>query len=91
MRTPNTSEGARPLCGRLYTSAASDFQLALVIGVEISSSAVLMATVMFTVLFFFPAVRGWGCAFPTAWNRAGCLAIAYILAATAPIAWLWNA
>jgi membrane-bound metal-dependent hydrolase YbcI (DUF457 family) len=59
-------------------------RLALNIGVEISRSAILIATVMFTVLFFLPAARGWGLRARYAiWNRVGlALAIAYILAAT---------
>ena len=59
-------------------------RLAQNIGVEISRSAILIATVMFTVLFFLPAARGWGLRVRYAtWNRAGlALAIAYILAAT---------
>jgi membrane-bound metal-dependent hydrolase YbcI (DUF457 family) len=58
-------------------------RLALNIGVEISRSAILIATVMFTVLFFLPAARGWGLrARYVTWNRVGlALAIAYILAA----------
>ncbi len=59
-------------------------RLALNVGVEISRSAILIATVMFTVLFFLPAARGWGLRVRYAtWNRVGLtLAIAYILAAT---------
>lgn len=59
-------------------------QLALVVGAPISNTAVLVATLLFTVLFLFPAVRGWGLRVPyQAWNRVGlALALAYLLAAT---------
>jgi membrane-bound metal-dependent hydrolase YbcI (DUF457 family) len=59
-------------------------RLALSIGVEISRSAILIATVMFAVLFFLPAARGWGLQVRyQTWNRVGlALAIAYILSAT---------
>lgn len=55
-------------------------RLALVIGVEISTPAVLFATVMFTALFLLPAGRGWGrrVRYET-WNRVGLgLATGYI-------------
>jgi membrane-bound metal-dependent hydrolase YbcI (DUF457 family) len=58
-------------------------RLALAVGAPISSSAVLIATGMFTVLFFFPAARGLGARVNyVTWNRAGLLlATVYILAA----------
>ncbi len=59
-------------------------RLALAVGAPISSAAVLVATVMFAVLFFLPAARGWGLRVPYEnWNRAGLLlAVAYVVAAT---------
>ena len=58
-------------------------RLALAVGVEISTPAVLLATVLFAVLFLFPAARGWGINVPyEKWNRVGlALAGAYIIAA----------
>ncbi len=58
-------------------------RIGLAVGAPISNTAILIATVMFTVLFFFPAARGWGLRVRYEnWNRAGLLlAIAYILAA----------
>jgi membrane-bound metal-dependent hydrolase YbcI (DUF457 family) len=58
-------------------------RLALAVGAPISSSAVLIATGMFTVLFFLPAARGLGARVSyVTWNRAGLvLATVYILAA----------
>ena len=59
-------------------------KLALSVGAPISGTAVVIATVMFAVLFFLPAARGWGLRVSYEnWNRAGLvLAIAYVLAAT---------
>jgi len=59
-------------------------KLAASVGAPISGTAVLIATVLFTVLFFLPAYRGWGLRIPYEnWNRAGLvLAIVYVLAAT---------
>lgn len=58
-------------------------RLALAVGVEISTPAVLLATVLFTVLFLLPAARGWGMGVPYEnWNRVGlAVAVAYIAAA----------
>jgi membrane-bound metal-dependent hydrolase YbcI (DUF457 family) len=59
-------------------------RIGLAVGAPISNAAILLATGMFTVLFFLPAARGWGLRVKyETWNRAGlALAIAYILAAT---------
>ena len=58
-------------------------RLGLSIGAPISNNAVLVATVLFAVIFLFPALRGWGLRVPyRTWSRAGlALATAYILAA----------
>ncbi|HUN61089.1 MAG TPA: metal-dependent hydrolase [Candidatus Sulfotelmatobacter sp.] len=58
-------------------------RLALAVGVQISTPAVLLATVLFTVLFLLPAARGWGINVPyEKWNRIGlALAVVYIAAA----------
>jgi len=58
-------------------------RLALIVGAPTSNDAVLVATILFAVLFLLPAFRGWGLRVPyKAWNRAGLtLAIAYMLAA----------
>ncbi len=58
-------------------------KIAQAVGAPISNTAIFVATVLFAVLFLFPAVRGWGLhvRYET-WNRAGLtLAVAYILAA----------
>jgi hypothetical protein len=59
-------------------------RIAQVVGAPISSTAILVATLLFAVLFLLPAVRGWGLHVPyETWSRVGLtLAIAYILAAT---------
>jgi membrane-bound metal-dependent hydrolase YbcI (DUF457 family) len=59
-------------------------RIGLAVGAPVSSSAVLVAMVMFALLFFLPAARGWGVKVRYEnWNRAGLgLAAAYILAAT---------
>jgi membrane-bound metal-dependent hydrolase YbcI (DUF457 family) len=59
-------------------------KIAELVGTPISSTAILLTTVLFAVLFLSPAVRGWGLRVPyTAWNCAGLgLACAYILSAT---------
>jgi membrane-bound metal-dependent hydrolase YbcI (DUF457 family) len=59
-------------------------RIAQVVGAPISNTAILVATLLFAVLFLLPAVRGWGLCVPyETWSRAGLtLAIAYILAAT---------
>jgi membrane-bound metal-dependent hydrolase YbcI (DUF457 family) len=58
-------------------------RLALIVGAPISPNAVLLATVLFAVIFLVPALRGWGLRVPyRTWSRAGLLlATAYILAA----------
>jgi membrane-bound metal-dependent hydrolase YbcI (DUF457 family) len=58
-------------------------RIGLAVGAPVSGAAVLAATGMFTVLFFLPAVRGWGLRIRyETWNRAGlALACAYIVAA----------
>ena len=58
-------------------------QLGRTVGAPISNNAVLLATVLFAVVFLFPAIRGWGLRVPyQAWSRAGLgLAVAYVLAA----------
>jgi membrane-bound metal-dependent hydrolase YbcI (DUF457 family) len=59
-------------------------RLGRIVGAPISNTAVLVATLLFAVLFLFPAVRGWGLRVRyETWSRAGLtLAIAYLLAAT---------
>ncbi len=59
-------------------------KIALMVGAPISNSAILVATVLFAVLFLLPAAQGWGLRVKyETWNRAGLtLAIAYLLAAT---------
>jgi membrane-bound metal-dependent hydrolase YbcI (DUF457 family) len=59
-------------------------RIGIAVGAPVSRSAVLVAMVMFAVLFFLPARRGWGLRVPYEnWNRMGfSLAVAYILAAT---------
>lgn len=59
-------------------------RIGLAVGAPISNTAILVATVLFAVLFLLPAARGWGLRVPyETWNRAGLtLAIAYLLAAT---------
>lgn len=54
------------------------------VGAPVSSTAVLLLTVLFAVLFLFPLVRDWGLRLPYAsWSRAGVvLATGYILAAS---------
>jgi len=53
------------------------------VGAPISNAAILVATVLFAVLFLLPAVRGWGLRVAYAnWNRAGLiLAVSYLVAA----------
>lgn len=53
------------------------------VGAPVSSSAVLLLTILSSVLFLFPLVRDWGLRIPyAAWSRAGLgIAAAYILAA----------
>ena len=72
-------------CGLVFTpDTVLISRIGLAVGAPISSSAILVATAMFAVLFFLPAARGWGLRVPyESWNRIGlALAIAYILAAT---------
>jgi membrane-bound metal-dependent hydrolase YbcI (DUF457 family) len=59
-------------------------RIGMAVGAPISSSAVLVAMVLFALLFFLPAALGWGLRVRyETWNRVGlALAIAYILAAT---------
>lgn len=59
-------------------------RIGIAVGAPVSSSAVLVAMVMFALLFLLPAARGWGLKVRYEnWNRAGMgLAVAYILAAT---------
>ena len=58
-------------------------RIALVVGAPISNAAILVATVLFAVLFLLPAAEGWGLRVRyETWNRAGLtLAIAYLLVA----------
>jgi membrane-bound metal-dependent hydrolase YbcI (DUF457 family) len=58
-------------------------RIGLAVGAPVSNAAILVATGMFTVLFFLPAARGWGLRVNYAtWNRAGfALACVYIAAA----------
>jgi len=54
-----------------------------IVGAPISNVTILVATVLFAVLFLLPAARGWGLrvAYP-AWNRVGLvLAVVYLVAA----------
>jgi len=59
-------------------------RLAEIVGAPISPKAVLLATVLFAVVFLLPALRGWGLRVPyRRWSRVGLiLATAYVLAAT---------
>jgi membrane-bound metal-dependent hydrolase YbcI (DUF457 family) len=59
-------------------------KIAEFVGAPISNAAIIVATLLFAVLFLFPAVRGWGLPLRyETWSRAGlALAIAYLLAAT---------
>lgn len=59
-------------------------KIAEVVGSPISNAAIIVATVLFAVLFLLPAVSGWGQHIPyLTWNRIGlALTIAYLLAAT---------
>jgi membrane-bound metal-dependent hydrolase YbcI (DUF457 family) len=59
-------------------------RLGVVVGAPIANQAILLATVLFAVLFLVPALRGWGLrVHDRTWNRAGLLlAVAYILAAS---------
>lgn len=58
-------------------------RIARAVGAPISNTAILVATILFAVLFLLPAFRGWGLRIPyVTWNRVGLtLACAYILAA----------
>lgn len=58
-------------------------RLGLVVGAPIANDAILMATLLFAVLFLVPALRGWGLRLPyQTWSRAGlALAVTYALAA----------
>jgi membrane-bound metal-dependent hydrolase YbcI (DUF457 family) len=60
-------------------------RIGLAVGAPVSNTAILVATVMFAVLFFLPAAKGWGLRVEySTWNRVGlALASAYILAAAA--------
>jgi len=60
-------------------------RIGVAVGAPVAPNAILIATVLFMVLFFLPAARGWGLRIRYEnWNRAGlALAVAYILAATA--------
>jgi membrane-bound metal-dependent hydrolase YbcI (DUF457 family) len=59
-------------------------RIALAVGAPVSNTAILLATLLFALLFLFPAARGWGLRLRyETWNRAGlALAILYLLAAT---------
>jgi len=59
-------------------------RLALIVGAPVAPNAVLLATVLFAVIFLLPAMRGWGVRMPyKTWSRAGLvLAAAYVVAAT---------
>src|SRR5277367_4077474 len=60
-------------------------RIARIVGAPISNITVLVATLLFAVLFLLPAVQGWGLRvrYPT-WNRTGlALSCVYLLAATA--------
>ena len=58
-------------------------RLAEIVGAPIAPMAVLLATVLFTVIFLLPALRGWGLRMPyRTWSRIGVtLATIYIIAA----------
>jgi membrane-bound metal-dependent hydrolase YbcI (DUF457 family) len=58
-------------------------KLAQIVGAPISDAAVLVATLLFALLFLLPAVSAWGQQIPyLTWNRAGlALACSYLLAA----------
>jgi membrane-bound metal-dependent hydrolase YbcI (DUF457 family) len=59
-------------------------RIGVVVGAPVSTTAVLVAMVMFALLFFLPAAGGWGQRVNYEnWNRVGlALAVVYILAAT---------
>ena len=59
-------------------------KIAQIVGAPISDATILVATLLFAVLFLWPALTGWGERTPyAAWNRSGLvLACAYLLAAT---------
>ena len=59
-------------------------KIAAIVGAPTSNNAIIVATLLFAVLFLLPAVRGWGLRIPfVTWNRVGLvLATAYLLAAT---------
>jgi membrane-bound metal-dependent hydrolase YbcI (DUF457 family) len=59
-------------------------KIAAIVGAPTSNNAIVVATLLFAVLFLLPAVRRWGLRIPfVTWNRSGLvLAIAYLLAAT---------
>jgi membrane-bound metal-dependent hydrolase YbcI (DUF457 family) len=59
-------------------------RIGLAVGAPISNTAILVATVLFAVLFLLPAARGWGLRVRyETWSRAGlALAIGYLFAAT---------
>jgi len=59
-------------------------KIAQIVGAPISNAAILVATVLFAVLFLLPAARGWGLRVSYAnWNRAGLvLAVGYLVAAS---------
>jgi membrane-bound metal-dependent hydrolase YbcI (DUF457 family) len=54
------------------------------VGAPISDATILVASVLFTVLFLLPVVRGWGLRVAYAnWNRAGLVvAVGYLVAAS---------
>jgi membrane-bound metal-dependent hydrolase YbcI (DUF457 family) len=58
-------------------------RLGEIVGAPIAPNAVLLATVLFAVVFLAPALRGWGLRIPyRTWSRAGlAVATAYVLAA----------
>jgi membrane-bound metal-dependent hydrolase YbcI (DUF457 family) len=64
-------------------------RLAQIVGAPTSNEAILVATLLFAVLFLLPALRGWGLRVQVrTWSRAGlALAVVYISAA----AWLHHA
>ncbi len=59
-------------------------KIAQIVGAPISDAAIIVATLLFAVLFLLPAFSGWGERIPyLTWNRAGlALACSYLLAAT---------
>ena len=59
-------------------------KIAQIVGAPISDAAILVATLLFAVLFLLPAFSGWGERVPyVTWNRLGlALAACYLLAAT---------